>query len=63
MARFVEFNQGKRKILINVKTVEGVFVKGGNTTIITGSCVGEDQEWIVDETYSEVKAMLTGKKG
>ena len=62
MARFVEFNHGKRKILINVRAVEGVFVDDkGNTVIITTSCVEEESQWIVDEPYSKVKKMLTGK--
>lgn len=62
MARFVEFHQGKRKILINVRAVEGVFVDDkDNTVIITTSCVEEEAQWMVDEPYQKVKQMLTGK--
>lgn len=62
MARFEEFHQGEQKILINVRTVEGVFVdEKGNTIIITTSCVEEDSEWLVDESYEEVKAKLKRK--
>lgn len=60
MARFVEMKRHGEKCLVNVETIDLVFVTKGQETRVC--FIGGENDYInVDESYEEVKRLLMGE--